>query len=517
MPLGPQFRNTFHQGANGAVFHTDPTSLPAEEQSRHFLTKPLKSEKPHQGVAYQGMLMDPYAYTGHRNDPTISEEERRGAVRDATRLTTGDTPGGNQKYYADNKVPASKRPGYDAAIENAGYESGIPTHMFKNDVDVPVIVKKSLGKNVGGDYGADGRKHLVRVREGLPQREVIGQETTTEQSYDRGSAIHNPNFKEVLKTTPHWSGYGISNYSKVRSPEGEKSLGDYTDPTRDHQYKLYDPRHLPEGHTMNLWAGKGEDTDEYYTRTVKVPNGYTDSGRSKSAYVHFRHAKVPVGEPREVTRNIYGPDKQTISGSTLVHEIGHSIDPQVNDMGGHNSSGRNTVSEAIADGFEDRFHNHKDDYDEALHPSPNRATEIKKEGYGTNYRGLTDTDINRATYAAVRQHVSMGDNNYKDLERRQHLVSSATGYPMTHGVRGQGAAEGNKLLLGHLYTNHAHVREILGHLGLGHVGEEAAEHYRSQITDAGRSNNPYEAIDKGRFDRHRTSNFKQQAFPGMEE
>ena len=469
MPLGRQFRNTFHVDENGQEhFNTDLNTVPdkADLDSEQFNT-PHTDTTGAPGVAYQGMFWSPHTGTGSRQDPMIPESDRRAAIQNALHI------GKNESHYKAEKVAAKRIPELNQAVEDTAHNSGIPTHVFKNDVNVPVVVKKTLGKNTGGDYNSDGR-HLVRVREGWPQRDIIGQEIKTEQSYNQGAAIHNPNFKDVLKDIPGWGGYGIHNYSKVRSPEGEeKHLTDYTDPTRDHKYKMHDPRDLPEGHTLNLWAGKGEDTDEYTTRTVKVPNGYTDSGRRKSAYVHFRHAKVPVGEPREVTRNVYGPDKPTISGSTLTHEIGHSIDPLVKDEG-RARGGADTVNEAVADGYEDRFNKHQNHFEEALHPSPARAQEIKKEGYGLNHPQVSGSLVDKALYAAVRQHVSMGDNNYKDIESRGRLGRTGLG------------GRGNELLLGHLYSKHAHVRDILGHLNLGHIGEAAADNYRARITDAGK-------------------------------
>jgi len=469
MPLGRQFRNTFHVDENGQEhFNTDLNTVKDKDE-----LDPQQLKKPHTdttgapGVAYQGMFWSPHTGTGSRQDPMIPESERRSAIQNALQLGT------NASHYKAEKVAAKRNPELNQAVEDTAHNSGIPTHVFKNDVNVPVIVKKTLGKNTGGDYNSEGR-HLVRVREGFPTREIVGSETKTEQSYNNGNPILNPNFKEDLKSVGNPK-YGASQISKVHSPTGEvKHLREYTDPTRNHEYQMHDPQDLPEGHLMNVWKGKAEDTDEYTTRNYKVQNGYNASGtRKKYDYIHTRHAKVPVGEPRQVTRNIYGPDKPTVSGRTLTHEIGHSIDPHVKDEG-RARGGADTVNEAVADGYEDRFNLHKDNYEEALHPSPERAQEIKKEGYGLKHPQVSGTDVNKALYAAVRQHVSMGDNNYKDIESRGRLGRTGLG------------GRGNDLLLGHLYTKHAHVRDILGHLGLSHVGEAAAETYRSRITDAGK-------------------------------
>jgi hypothetical protein len=522
MPLGKQFKNTFFEGAKGAVFHTDLNTLKdADELPSEQRRKPHIDDKGAPGVAYQGMLMDPYAYTGHRNDPTIPEEERRAVVRKSAQIgVTTDDPiesryAGNKKHYVNNDVPSKKRPEYDQAIEDAGYESGIPTHMFKNDVDVPVIVKKSLGRTVAGDYNS-AHSRAIRVAENrFPKRTEISSEKVTKARTTPGKHMINPQGIDMLK----------KDYSKVDSSQwGEDSSGSWNSlkrlissnglvKTHTGETSSEDLDNLPEGHGVTLFPGKGEETEGYTAHPVKIPMGWTNGGRRSFKTYHRRLEKIPTGETYTFTDTKY-KETPAISGATLVHEIGHSIDPNVHDEGGRNPGGRSTVNEAVADGFEDRFHTHKDNYEDALHPSPERAQEIRRQGYGTNFKGLTDTDLNRATYAAVRQHVSMGDNNFRDIEARSNLMRAATGRGMYDT---EATAHGNSLLLGHLYTRHAHVRDILGHLGLTHVGEAAAEQYRSKITDAGKTPNYQDSIQKGQTPNllNRKA-FKQEAFPGME-
>jgi hypothetical protein len=499
------------------VFHTNPASLPEPTpDERGVLSmppqgRPIESETPHAGIAYQGMLMDPYALTGHRNDPTIHEATRRNIIRDSLKLGTD-----NVVDYNINKVPKSKREGYDTAIENAAHDSGIPTHIFQNNVNVPTIVKKSLGRNTSGDYGAHDRRHAIRVKEGWPVQDFLGKETVTEQKYERGKAIPNPNFQSMVKDLhPSQRGYSFKEVSRVHTPEGEeKDISHYTDPNRNHEYKIYDVRDLPAGHTMNIWPGKGEESDSHYVHSYKINNGTTDSGRRKSTWIHTRHEKIPAGEPVTREKNVYSDYRPAIPESTVVHEIGHSIDPHIGQTGTYNPGGRDTVKEALADGFEDRFSLHKDNYETALHPSPQRATEMKQRGYTTKDKSVAGSNINKALYAAVRQHVSMGDNNFKDIESRNNLTWASNNMPVTHAGNRE---EGNALLLGHLYTHHSHVREILGHLGLSDIGEQAASHYRSRITDAGRA--PYKMAEyekgQGFTSRENLKPAHQDTLPGM--
>jgi hypothetical protein len=458
------------------------------------------------------MLFDPHAFTGHPNDPTVPEEERRGAIRGALKLGAE-----NKVEYGVNKVPQGKQEGYDKAIENAGHVSGIPTHMFKDDVNVPTIVKKSLGRNTGGDYHALGGRHAIRVREGFSwNKPVLSSEEVTEPVVKKGRTLINPTGVDMLKkdhantysggkgriSAPdydYWNSVKdrVSRNGLVRDQNGEASREDLDN--------------LPEGHGVTLFPGKGKETDEYTVHPVKVQVGHTDRWNASMKTYHRRVEKVPTGETRTYTKKTFD-ETPTISSGTLVHEVGHSIDPNVGVRGGYNRSGADTVKEATADGFEDRFHLHKDNYEEALHPSPERAAEMKVHGYTVKSDRVADNDINKALYAAVRQHVSMGDKNFKDVEDRNNLSWQAHNQPMGHG----GVSEGNTLLLGHLYSKHAHVRDILGHLKLSHVGEAAAEHYRSKITDAGRGNNLKELYEKGRGFNKDSTPASQPTLPGME-
>jgi hypothetical protein len=461
MPLGPQFRNTFHTDEHGnMVFHTDPASVSDVDTPQSPLVEkgPEEVATGHKGVAYQGMLFSPHTATGHREDPLITEEQRRSTVRNSLGLT-----GANEKYYDAGKVPKKSREGYNSAIENAGYRSGIPTHMFENDVNVPTIVKKSLGKNASGDYGANGRSHAIRVREGfLPEREQVG--TQEEKYYDLrqvtfGERMTNPNHVEDFK----------DHEQDLRADRENPGVYSYSESKRI-------PRE-------QLFPGKGTSTDEYTVHNYRVNKKYGKNYRQVTAVVHTRTPKIYEGEPQTRTVPIW-KTTPSIPQSTLVHEVGHSIDPHVGVMGMYNRSGHDTVKEATADGFEDRFSAHKDNYEESLRPSEKRATEIKKTGYGLatpNAKLVAPTRMHAALYAAVRQHVSMGDKNFKDVESRPNLVSEAL---RKSGIE-PGHPNANELLLGHLYTHHAHVRDILGHLGLADEGESAANTYRKRITDAG--------------------------------
>jgi len=473
MPLGKQFQNTFHTDERGnIVFHTDPQSLPHPTPDANGVThlsgtryeepnKPKVDETGHAGVAYQGMLFSPHAFTGLKTDPTIPEEERRSTIEKALHLGAdeysknikGEFPGRETARVEQSRM----------AISDAAHETAIPTHMFKENVNVKAIASTKLGSATGGDFSQLNNRIRTRVRADSVR---VGEETYMDQRYERGEGF--------LSNPTHEKDNEKISYALGATGTLWTSLGK-----------------IPSEH---LFPGRGEDTDEYSTHNIKVHIGYTDKGRRKSAIVHARRPKVAVGDPVERTRGIY-QDKMVSSQDTIAHEIGHSMDKTLRIGALRNLNGADTVHEAIADGISDRFVKHGHDYERALEPSPERAYEIKKEGYGFGSRDVAGTDIKKALYAAVRTHVAMGDKNFQDIQDRKALYNQA---PLPKERRQSAniswdreasheeqTHHANQLLLGHLYTTHSHVRESLSHLGLDHVGENAANHYRTHITDAG--------------------------------
>ena len=471
MPLGKQFQNTFHTDERGnIIFHTDSADIPGQTPDEHGAVdgakelhphQPVTSEKPHQGVSYQGMLFSPHAFTGLKTDPTISEEQRRSTIQTALHLGADEYSKnikGNFPAKDTARVEQSRM-----AISDAAHETAIPTHMFKENIDVKAIASTKLGSATGGDFSTRNNMIRTRVR---ADSERVGEETYMDQRYERGEGfLSNPKHEKDNEKISY--ALGATGYLWT-------SLGK-----------------IPSEH---IFPGRGEDTDEYSTHNIKVHIGYTDKGRRKSAIVHARRPKVAVGEPVERTRGVY-EDKLVSSQDTIAHEIGHSMDTTLRIGALRNLNGADTVHEAIADGVSDRFVRHGHDYERTLEPSPERAREIKNEGYGLKNKNVAGTDINKALYAAVRTHVAMGDKNFQDILDRKALYKQAplpTERRQSANISWDREASheeqthhANHLLLGHLYTTHSHVRESLSHLGLAHIGENAANHYRTHITDAG--------------------------------
>lgn len=471
MPLGRQFQNTFFEGAGGKLTHyTDPMSDPHAKAAieggvkpgdHKEFNRPYVDEQPAKGVAYQGMFFSPEHFTGLKTDPTISEEERRSTISKALNL--------DPESYANTakgQIPQKDYESSREAVLNATHETAIPTHMFKSDVNVNATASNKLGRSVGGDYNRFG--NVIRARL-TPTREIVGQETYIHQERrSTGEMLVNPNYEKDNSKLPN-----------IFGSDGK---------LRTYAHGTIEPQHI--------FPGKGTDTAEYYAYNMKVRNGYTPSGRRRNAVVHFRRALEPVGEPQEKTRNIY-QEKVKVSSDTMAHEIGHSIDPNLNHQYGMMRSlkGPDTVLEAVADGVADRFHKHGYDYERTLAPSPERAKELQTTGYSTKNKDVAGTELTKALYAAVRTHVAMGDHNYQEIQNRDALYKkhpapskkfdNGTISYETNPAYHEQLRHANTLLLGHLYSTHQHVRDSLDHLGVSQVGQKAANYYRSQVTYAG--------------------------------
>ena len=485
MPLGPQFQNTFYEGAGGKPVHyTDPMSDPHAKAAieggvnpgdHKEFNRPYVDENPAKGVAYQGMLFSPEHFTGLKTDPTISEEERRSTIEKSLHLGKDEYAWNIRGQYPSRnveKVEQSRK-----AITDAAHETAIPTHMFKQDIDVKAIASNKLGSTTGGDFNRSENKIRTRVRE---DRVPVGEETVMHQPRQySGKNLVNPNWEKDTASISHRIDVaGLFKFGYGNSYEAQ-----------------------------HIFAGKGESTEEYAARNMKIHTGYGPSGRRTFKMFHVREEKAPVGEPKQITRNIY-ENRMVSSKDTIAHEIGHSLDRTLvkNGSGLRYYGGADSVHEAIADGVSDRFVRHGHDYERTLSPSPERAMEIKKEGYGFSNRDVAGTDTKKALYAAVRTHVAMGDKNYLDIENRRDLYNKAplgkqTNYYGNNTVTSpapydQQLHHANQLLLGHLYSTHQHVRDMLGHLGLGHVGEAAAQHYRTNITDAGHGQQTLPGFDE---------------------
>lgn len=494
MPLGRQFQNTFFEGAGGnPVYHTDLSQVSnANELPDDVKRRPHIDEKGAPGIAYQGMLFSPHTATGSRQDPLIPRATRLNAFKTSLNLHDVDS----YRSRAGAELGKSYRPNATAAqghmeliANTATDKTNIPTHLI-SDIKAHAILYPGEKARNGGHYSPETGNIVLHERK---HQEIVRMPNVEIPKGEKGAPIPNKNFKSLVDRD--WSTERIwqsdMGYAGTITDHEGKEVPYVDDETELHR--------LPEGHSMNIYPGKGKQTAKYISTPFQVESGYREGrygGGVTYTTFHTRHERIPT----EGTETIRGALKttrlpSTVNADTIVHEIGHSLDPHIRGPFEDMSKGADVVQEATADGYRDRFGT-SEVYEHRLAPSPERAVDMRSTGYTTRSEKWGNK-TNRALYAAVRQHVSMGDKNIHDITSREELfnkLSSKTSATRTVGkvsgrvpsymIEKEHKSLANTYLLGHLYHTHSHVREILGHLGLDEEGQKASRVYRSSMSDA---------------------------------
>lgn len=511
MPYGEQFDNTYHFDGDDLHIFARVKKEGFHDQLVHMTFNPEEIAK-HQAETgehpldtisrkvggLRGTLFSPYAMTGTKDDPLYTPEERKSVIQKAFQLTP--------EQYSSNILKFGKaRPARDipkdiSHITNIAYESGIPNHIF-SQIDNPVVLRE-MGRS-GTSFVARGRNSINNTEKGMTIKssfvQPVERQKVPAHRVDTDNPIKNPDWLEHIREA----------VGKVYEKKPNEFF-DYKDPVGNHGFfigRTYTTvNRMEDGDRQyHLFPGKGKETDEYSTQDFRI----TIAGKSHAIF-HARYPKkyleghtmqveVPTG-PKELMA--YG-GHSGLAQSAVVHESGHLLDPNIdytklNTINKYRvEKGADPVREAIADGIGDRYHNYRNSWESDLQPSERRQKEIddSRLGYSPNHwKNL----LHQAVYVAVRQHVAMGDNNLKDMPMLHDLAKETYPYddptksvatsvserPHNHTEHLQLA---HKSLLGYLYTNHKHVRDILDHFHLGDVGRTAAEHYKAHVTDAARS------------------------------
>jgi len=245
------------------------------------------------------------------------------------------------------------------------------------------------------------------------------------------------------------------------------------------------PPVLPEGHTTNLFMGKGSSTAKYIATPIAVKT-VGNSGRYSTRWYHLRHEAVPDTEAEVPENNEPAMKLKKIVTSTgskpsvLTHEVGHSLDPNVTSGQIHN---QDPIIEGVADGFMDRHHEYQNRYEEALDPErPGRQYILKNTGYSVgHFRDHPGGRMAQAAYIAARVHTSMGDNNAASIPNRDRVGGYDSGGPAAQ--RDQNV-HNMTMVLGHLYHHHDHVRRALRSMGFEAEGQAAHKLWAGSQTDA---------------------------------
>lgn len=541
MPLGEQFKNTFYTDEAGNTrFYTRNKSAANEDRQDHVRGMDEHiGDAPNEewrAPSYQGMLFDPHWGTGSRKDPSISDEERTATIHKALNMDdiekfrrvgqpahtheffhkeTGEAVpyealDSNDLYnirqHPENTV-YGKRPivnprmSVKRAIEQrdavtaAALRSGIP-HQVWEGINTNIEVKPMQGNTLGHFRPEE---NIVRLKEQKKTEKVPVAGPRVLPPATRGAPIANPNWRaqtaalgEVYDSWHHrrlftegitghmeergWNRVDRNPENMPRTPQQAVAPtyfdehGGITSTPDDHHY-------LPEGHSANIFPGKGASTKDYIATPIKTVMQDPFTYRNKTLWYHLRHVAVPdetassetPEEPtpqrfRTVTKGI------SVSTDTFTHELGHVRYPGIRDWG--RSGNPDPIFEGVADGQRDRHGLNTERgnlYEEDLLPGgQGRRGDILNTGYtADSFRH----PLHRAAYIASRVHSALSDSAGADLLRR--TSPQDLGVPSnSERTSGDWRNDALQLSVGQMYHQHPHVREALAQEG-GPVEAEA--------------------------------------------
>lgn len=508
---GKQFENTYWIDPETGLTHTyrrkedpyvqgsflgykssDPAAEVSETADYHVVGE--------NGDAYQGMLFNPHLGTGTQEDPNVSPEDYESAVRSSMGLAGSPLNYARSYRRTTGKTIAPKAAAeqMDRVVETAR-GANLPTHVL-NDVQTTVVANRRKGRS---HYLRD-RNAVNLMAEGSTYTDTP---VTTPGKPEKpimvpGKPIFNPDFHRDTLWNLSYEGPGFDTitgqlqtqpgvHMSVLKEDGSESHVPFSAVNGVEAYNLFDaPDHNHnKAKALNVWMGKGRDTESYLTRSFKVTGSWNPrKGGYDDLWVHTRHEAVPDPEGRTVPaiepKTTWKTTKSPVySSQTLAHEIGHSLDQSSTGPLFQKYVGASGVydpmSEGLADGFADRHVRYKKAFQSDLVDNMTRALPIT--GYSTTYSRWDSTA--KALYAATRTHAASADDAYK----RHYATAIGTGNDLTgipdrsviseHLTGDSGHASGNHFVLGWLYHNHEHVRDVLENAGLGNAGRAAQSTY----------------------------------------
>ena len=532
MALGKQFENTFWHDDDGGT-----TASVRNEGSTEPSIKKLSNES---GTPLQGMLFHPSTATGHRDDPLVPHEKRMSAIRTALHVNDVDEYRRNLRNLVPSQLiqTSIKKTDKEGNVVNdprTGYPQYVRTSTTKQS---ETSAKKYMGMLADSldktDYPTHeiqktdaravvdpkpGRAHVDSVGQGIkmnirPGGKTVSMETAPSNRYepDTTKPIHNPKFwgqlskhmeydqheytsDEVIKNATHWHN-PTTGHTLHRD-----DLDDWSEkhPEVIHGNFIETAGKLKEqGYVPNLFPGKGEHGVKHSagdTHDIEVGYGNSDYQQYRTRKYHNRF-EPDSSKPLEGTtlQKVTRSTPPRISETTLVHEVGHTRDPNLEDKyhiwSHHKTAFADPMLEGVADSFADRHSRYAGQFDDVLSHSDDRVNAIQGTGYSTNY-GNWKNNTHRALYAATRFHSALGDSNFEDIPSREglakdYLTANETKADWSRGTSTYrntteaGRKHGdlvNTLALGHIYEHQPHVREHLDAHGYGGVAKKAHAEY----------------------------------------
>jgi hypothetical protein len=372
MALGPQFKNTHWVDEEGNM-----KSYVLSTPNEPFKVTQVSGET---STPTQGMLFSPETGTGAKNDPLVPHERRMEAIKKGLGMDDPEKYAKRAGYSMSSSFTAKGKPlakrSTNKAIDaytNALDDSGLSTYEIEKHLATnPVLAIANTNMTRGH---IDGGKIRLPYQETYEKVEVPEQVKTVRTGL-KLQPIPNPKLAEQVKDV-YWDSDlyvsdGVFEIADIATPDGsafDKSIYDESnipDFRAGYGKHVNEERRLPPGHHFNVWPGSGKDvTDpDIVVKKHMVYDGQTERGESLRTF-HTRHKIVGHESSHEEVIPGYVTHKRgedIIDDESLVHELGHHFDPNLNDLYNQRSShtwiknrlvsGRpDPAQEGVADGF----------------------------------------------------------------------------------------------------------------------------------------------------------------------
>jgi hypothetical protein len=545
MALGRQFENTYWHDDQGETHASllNPHGF-AEGKHKYEIeqTSGIAARAQARTVNAQGMLFSPETGTGRRNDPLIPHEKRIEAIQKGLGMSDLETYRKNAGVARTRNLtgkPLSKKTAEDSrnAYTHAVDTSQMSTHMINSEfankqpaLAVAVEDVRHAGHIDNTFPGASlegvtsGRIDVIR--QPLNYEKTYSKEPDTTRTVITGgdkTPINNPKFiqqlsKDLGDEQSHRMGLPINDALRagavVTTPEGRQWTQKDKPGTRS--YSRYNTvgeieKKIPKapnmiggnkqvnaqnikaedfvekGYQINAFSGTGSDIKKKNPNVAVEPYagvyGYGANRWSEKTW-HTR-SEVTGGTPVEKTvrgKTIVTKTNPSVSRSTIIHEMGHKMDNK-HRFDIYDKGGADPVSEGIADAHRDLWGSADDNnkYSQRMFETGDVGDLHASSGYTTGHRRWT-TNTERAVYSAVRAHASaVADPKvFRETPTRKQLVMRHSTADETRPTRDLA----NKLMLGHLYDAHEHVRNAIDsnpNKSLRTAGREARQFYQDRV------------------------------------
>lgn len=530
MALGKQFENTAWEDPETGIVHS--WTRETDEQGVRSASPTYRQNASDEELSgHQMSLFHPAMGTGLRDDPLVPISRRKNAAARALGVEKVDpylsraySMLGNEFNRRSN--PISKKTAIKDMV--GAREALVDSFAPIEEIDrmrAPIAVNPRGGTQYAEEH--NGRIRLSRIynnrRVEIPERQVPVTSASNEP-------IHNPNFwkwydkhgdnltlegKYAITVDPLSRGDNprtsmwhnpetghTGTYQEVRDHIGGVE-GDTEGTLRDLESAGYFP---------NIFPGKSKPSSKHSADDFSAETESWETGNFNSRSLHARWKPGDVTFRTEPARTEVVRGPASVNEQVLMHEIGHTRDPIVDDpyttrthitqeskrsnryRSGWSPEKRlstaDPVNEGLADGYADRFApvdrryrghyaGHGGSYEDFI---TDPSTEMES-GYGvenTKWKNRT----HRALYVAARAHARSSDTAVETgtINRDELMRSLAVAnwddpdkYDPKHNRKH--LEEGNTMALGYMYQNMPHIRAHLEHHGLDDVAKKAHSAY----------------------------------------